>query len=38
MKANQAGPLIGIMSARKSNGSIAGNGPLYSITKEAYFT
>jgi hypothetical protein len=29
MKANQAGPLIGIMSARKSNGSIAGNGPLF---------
>jgi hypothetical protein len=29
MKTNQAGPLIGIMSARKANGSIAGNGPLF---------
>jgi glutathione synthase/RimK-type ligase-like ATP-grasp enzyme len=29
MKTNQTGPLIGIISARKSNGSIAGNGPLF---------
>ncbi|WP_066251904.1 YheC/YheD family protein [Neobacillus drentensis] len=29
MKTNQAGPLIGIMSARTSNGSIGGNGPLF---------
>lgn len=29
MNTNHTGPLIGIMSARKTNGSIAGNGPLF---------
>jgi glutathione synthase/RimK-type ligase-like ATP-grasp enzyme len=29
MITNQAGPLIGIMAARKANGLIAGNGPLF---------
>ena len=34
MKTNQTGPLIGIMSARKANGSIAGNGPLFIALQE----
>src|SRR3954464_10180274 len=29
MKSNLPGPLIGIMTARKADGSIAGNGPLF---------
>jgi glutathione synthase/RimK-type ligase-like ATP-grasp enzyme len=29
MNTNHTGPLIGIMSVRKTNGSIAGNGPLF---------
>jgi len=29
MKTNHPGPLVGILSARKADGSIAGNGPLF---------
>ncbi|MFL6557195.1 MAG: YheC/YheD family protein, partial [Bacillus sp. (in: firmicutes)] len=29
MKTNHSGPLIGIVSARKASGTIAGNGPLF---------
>jgi hypothetical protein len=29
MKTKQTGPLIGIMTARRANGVIAGNGPLF---------